>query len=94
MVVKGKTKSGYSFAIDSRIKDDRRLLKATAVMQSATDPTEQLKGIFMLEKAVLGSDEEIEKLEPAIASKNDGFVSNDAFYAEINEIIEALNAKN
>jgi hypothetical protein len=94
MIVKGKTKSGYQFSVDSRVKDDRRFTRAVISMQYGKDKQEQVEAVYDLERLLLGTDEEVAKLEEAIAKKNDGFCSNQEFYAEINEIIEALNAKN
>ena len=38
MVVKGETKSGIKFQLDSRIKDDARLLFLLTRAQNADDP--------------------------------------------------------
>ena len=93
MIVKGKTKSGYNYQVDSRIKDDRRFVKLIVAMQSG-EAMEQLKALDQLEMLILGSEENIKKLEEIIESKNDGFCPTDVYFAEIQEIIEALNAKN
>lgn len=94
MIVKGKTASGYSFAIDSRIKDDIDLSEAAIEVQFGESLIDQYNAVKKMGRILLGSDENVQKLKDTIRKKNDGFCSNEAFYAEINEIIEAMNAKN
>ena len=94
MIVKGKTKSGYSFKIDSRVKDSRDLMRIWTAIQTETDSWKQVDLTNKLAVLILGSEENVDKLEEKIKEQNDGYCTNTDFWAEINEIIEALNAKN
>ena len=94
MVVKGKTKSGYEYHIDSRVKDSRDLMHLFRAMQNETDPWKQVDITNELAVLILGSEDNVNELEEKLKEKNDGFCTNTDFWAEINEIIEALNTKN
>lgn len=94
MIVKGKTKSGYAYQIDSRIKDSRDLLRLFGAVQSETDTWKQVELTDRLAVLILGSEENVKELEEKIKEQNDGFCTNTDFWAEVHEIIDALNAKN
>ena len=94
-MIKGKTKSGIKFNLDERIKDDARLLYMLVQIQSDKVSTER-KGtlVFEMLNIVFGSEEGVMIFMDEVASKHDGFCTNDVLLAELNEIFEALGAKN
>ena len=94
-MIKGKTKSGIKFNLDERIKDDSRLLYLLIQIQSDKVTIER-KGalVFDLLNIVFGSEEGVMTFMEEVASKHDGYCTNDVLLAELNEIFEALGAKN
>ncbi|MBR4406078.1 MAG: hypothetical protein IKT30_06860 [Bacteroidaceae bacterium] len=94
-MIKGKTTSGIKFNLDERIKDDSRLLYLLIQIQSDKVTIER-KGalVFDMLNLVFGSDENVMAFMEEVASKHDGFCTNDTLLAELNEIFEALGAKN
>lgn len=94
-MVKGKTKSGIKFSLDERIKDDARLLFILVQIQSDKVSVER-KGalVFELLTIIFGTDDKVMEFMDEVASKHDGFCTNDILMAEINDIFEALGAKN
>lgn len=79
-MLKGKTKSGFEFEIDERIKDDYRFFEA--LYQVEENPILAPKLINML----LGEDEK-ERLLKHI--EKDGFVSQTDVLKEVTEIIRS-----
>lgn len=94
-VVKGKTKSGIKFSLDERIKDDTRLLYILVQIQS-DKVTNEKKGalVFELLGLIFGSDDKVMEFMDEVASKHGGFCTNESMIAEINDIFEAIGAKN
>ena len=94
-MIKGKTTSGIKFNLDERIKDDSRLLYLLIQIQSDKVTIER-KGalVFDMLNLVFGSYENVMAFMEEVASKHDGFCTNDTLLAELNEIFEALGAKN
>ena len=91
-MIKGKTKSGFKYEVDERIKTDWRLVKAIADSQSNDDGI-KLKAVSDMFSLVLGGNEEL--LMQHIANRNDGFVPMEQMNAEITEIIQSIsNSKN
>lgn len=83
-MIKGKTKSGFSYEIDERVLTDWNLLDAIGLSES-TDPSEQIRGVRNLVKLILGDKEDA--LKKHIADKNDGFVPVEKVSALVAEII-------
>ena len=94
-MVKGKTKSGIKFSLDERIKDDARLLFILVQIQSDKVSVER-KGalVFDLLNIIFGNEDKVMEFMDEVASKHDGFCSNEILMAELNDIFEALGAKN
>lgn len=94
-MVRGKTKSGIKFSLDERIKDDARLLFLIVQIQSDKVSVER-KGalVFDLLNIIFGNEDNVMEFMDEVASKHDGFCSNEILMAELNDIFEALGAKN
>lgn len=94
-MVRGKTKSGIKFSLDERIKDDARLLFLIVQIQSDKVSVER-KGalVFDLLNIIFGNEDKVMEFMDEVASKHDGFCSNEILMAELNDIFEALGAKN
>lgn len=94
-MVKGKTKSGIKFQLDERIKDDARFLFYIAKMQNKDVSIEESSAATMgVLKLIFGSDEGVLQFMDAVASANDGVCDITIMMTELNEMFEALNAKN
>lgn len=85
-MIEGKTRTGFKFKIDERIKNDWRVVSAIAMVEG-TNTADQIKGIAELVKLVIGKDEQ--KLADHIAKKNDGFVPMQAVTDELTDILSA-----
>jgi len=84
----GTTKSGFEFDVNEAALDDYRLLKALNEVSDGKTG----KVTVIIEK-LLGSDQE-ERLMEHVESINDGKCSATGMVAELNEIFEAIKAKN
>ena len=84
--MKGKTKSGFKFDFDERILNDWRFLKAVAKADNNSDPSGMLAGTVELVSMIFGDKED--ELMKHIASKNDGYVPQDAIKDELLDIIQ------
>lgn len=94
-MIKGKTNSGIKFELDERVKDDARVLYMLVQIQNDSVPAER-KGVLVFEmlKLVFGSDDGVMTFMNEVAQKNDGICSTEVLLKELNEIFEALGAKN
>ena len=91
-MIEGKTKTGFKYKVDERIRTDWRLVKAIAESQS-DDEGIKLKAVVTMIQLVLGSQEEL--LMQHIMKKNNGYIPMEVMNAEITEIIQSLpNSKN
>lgn len=91
-MITGKTKSGFKFKVDERIKKDWRLIKAITDSQS-DDGNVKLKAVVTMIQLVLGDQEEL--LMQHIMKKNEGYVPFEIMQSEISEIIQFIpEAKN
>lgn len=86
-MIEGKTKSGFKFKIDERIKKDWRLIKAITDSRS-DDANVKLKAVVTMITLVLGDQEEL--LMQHIMKKNDGYVPFEIMQSEITEIIQSI----
>lgn len=84
----GTTKSGFEFDVNEAALDDYRLLKALNEVSDGKTG----KVTVIIEK-LLGSDQEGRLMEH-VESINDGKCSATGMVAELNEIFEAIKAKN
>lgn len=91
--IKGKTSSGLSFTIDSRVKDDIRLLyyltKAKKEDVSSMDKADAIMSMLGL---IFGDNLEVFINE--VAKRHNGVADADSLVQEITEIFDALNVKN
>lgn len=90
-MIKGKTSSGFKFAIDERVKTDWRLIDAIASIDSG-DITKQIAGMNSLADLILG--ERKDEFLEHIAKKNDGYAPIDIVSNELKEILQAEELKN
>ena len=79
MIVKGTTKSGIKFQMDSKVKDDTRLLFLM---------------IMELLSFIFGSDENCFAFMNEVAAVHKGVCLPKDLISELQEMFEALNAKN
>lgn len=94
-MIKGKTNSGIKFELDERIKDDARVLYMLVQIQS-DKVTAERKGVLVFDmlNLIFGSDEGVMTFMDEVAQKNDGICSTEVLLKELNEIFDALGAKN
>lgn len=83
-MIKGKTKSGFKYELDERIKSDWRVLEAITDTESE-DASVMMRGIKDLANLLLGDNKQ--KLFEHISKKNDGFVPSESVIAELTEIL-------
>lgn len=86
-MIEGKTKSGFKYKVDERIKTDWRLVKAIADSQN-DDMNVKLKAVVEMIQLVLGDNEEL--FMQHIMKKNEGFIPMEKVNAEISEIIQSI----
>ena len=84
MIIEGKTKSGFKFALDERVLDDWRFVDAIGLSES-DDASESIRGMRDMVKMVVG--DRYDAFKKHIADKNDGFVPREKVTEEIIEIV-------
>lgn len=93
-MVKGKTKSGIKYQINESVRDDARLLYMLVQLQRDDIALEDKgKIVFDMLTLIFGSDGVMAFMNE-VADKHDGICSTEAMLAELNEILESINAKN
>lgn len=93
-MVKGKTKSGIKYQINESVRDDARLLYMLVRLQRDDVAVEEKgKVVFDMLTFIFG-DEGVIAFMNEVANKHDGICSTEAMLAELNEILESINAKN
>lgn len=93
-IIEGKTKSGISFVLDTRIKDDARFMHYLVKLQDkSVDKTIQLKYLYSMLEMMFG-EEGLFIFEQEIAKRHDGICSVKEFTIELQDIYEALGLKN
>ena len=94
-MVEGKTKSGIAFTLDERIKDDARLMHLLVKLQQTKDqPLEMGKSMNQLLALIFGSDDGTYAFMNEVADKHDGVCSASVMLEELNEMLDAIKAKN
>ena len=94
-MVKGKTKSGISFQLDERIKDDARFLFfLSQIKNEKLDVVDRGTHVVNMLRLIFGNEEGVINFMDAVASVNDGVCDNKTMLAELSEMFEALEAKN
>lgn len=91
-MAKVKTKSGLSFEIDERIKDDVRLYQYLVEMQSE-DRMVKSTAFFDFIKFLFGGRQGAIDFQNAVASAHDGVCRVEDMTQEVNEIMESLGLK-
>lgn len=94
MIVKGTTKSGIKFQLDSRIKDDVRLVFLWSRAQNIEDPAEAGKAAMDILSLIFGSEENVLTFMNEVARVHKGVCQSKDLWAEIQQMLESLNAKN
>ena len=93
-MVKGKTKSGIKYQINEAIRDDARLVFLLVQLQSKEVPVEKkTEALYNMLALIFGNDGVMPFMNE-VAIKHDGVCSTEAMIAELNEILESVNAKN
>ena len=92
-IIKGKTASGLSFTIDSRVKDDTRLLLYLTRANNEDAPSmDRINATMSLLGLIFGDNLEIFLNE--VAKRHNGVADATSLKEELSEILDALNVKN
>lgn len=94
MIIKGTTKSGIKFQLDSRIKDDTRLLFLMTTAQKTDDAMKASGALGTLLSLIFGSDDKVMEFMNEVADKHKGVCSAKDMITELSDMFEAINAKN
>lgn len=81
---KYKTKSGFAFEMDDRIKTDWRLVQAMSLLQS-DDQTKNAEGLIRMTELVLGKN--VDKFYEFTMKKNDGYIPVES----VSELFDCIN---
>ena len=93
-IIEGKTKSGISFTLDTRVKDDARFLHYLVKMQDKSDRLKQAKYMYALLDMMFGGDDGVMVFENEIAKRHNGICTEKELLAELQDIFEVLKLKN
>ena len=93
-IVKGETKSGIKFQLDSRVKDDARLLFLLTRGQNADDPMVSSKAIMDLLTLIFGEEDNVMEFMNEVARTHKGVCSTKYLISELCEMLDAIKAKN
>ena len=93
-VVKGVTKSGIKYQLETKIKDDARLLYLLTKAQNSKEPLGQGKAVMDLLTLIFGSDEGVYTFMNEVADKHKGVCGVKDMLSELQEMLDSLNAKN
>ena len=94
MIVKGTTKSGIKFQLDSKIKDDTRLVYLLTQGKNAKDQMDASEAVMKLIKLIFGSDENTMAFMDEVANKHKGVCDVKSMMSELMEMLNAIEAKN
>lgn len=98
-LIKGTTKSGIKFQLDSKIKDDTRLLFLMSMIQKCNlEDTESMlkanEALSNLLSLIFGTDENVLAFMNEVALKHKGMCDGKHMIAELNDMFDAINGKN
>lgn len=98
-IVKGVTKSGIEFKLDSKIKEDTRLLFLMTMAQKydPEDSASMVKAndaMMQLLTLIFGTDEGVLAFMNEVAVKHKGVCDAKHMIAELNEMLDAISGKN
>lgn len=94
MIIKGETKSGIKFQLDSKIKEDTRLLFLLTRAQNTDDPMVSSKAMMDLLTLVFGTEDNVLDFMNEVARTHKGTCSTKYLISELLEMFDALKAKN
>lgn len=86
-MIKGKTSSGFDFAIPDGLKQDYRFIRAYSLIRSG-DADKEVQGATELVASVFGNPAEEQRFLRHVEAIN-GRPTVDAVYKELGEIIQA-----
>lgn len=98
-LIKGTTKSGIKFQLDSKIKDDARLVFLMSILQKSDpeDKESMLKAADAMSNLltlIFGTDENVMAFMNEVAAKHKGMCNAKYMIVELNDMLEAINGKN
>jgi hypothetical protein len=93
-IIEGTTKSGISFTLDTRVKDDPRFLHCLVKMQNKTDRIRQAKFFYEMLDMMFGNEDGVMAFENEIAKRHGGACTEKDLQVELQEIFEAMKLKN
>jgi hypothetical protein len=94
-ILTGTTSTGIKFQIDTRVKDDARLLLYLTRMQSKTlDDLAKGQAMMSILELLFGSGEGLEMFFNEVAAKHDGIADKESLIGELMDIFEVLDIKN
>lgn len=88
-MVEGKTKSGFKYKYDERIKTDWNFCEAIGILQEENTNIRVMRNVFEM---LLGADG-FSALKEHISKNNDGFVPMDVLTEEFKDIIADSTVK-
>lgn len=92
-IIKGKTTSGISFSIDSRVKDDVRLLMyLTKAKKEDVSSMDKAEAVMSMLDLIFGDN--LETFINEVAKRHKGVADVTSLVQEITEIFDAINVKN
>ena len=92
-IIEGKTKSGIGFKVDRRILNDIRFLHYAVGMRN-DDKFIAVKNMFEMYGLLFGGQDGMIRFENAVAAAHGGICTQQLLISELNEILEAIKAKN
>lgn len=87
-MITGKTKSGFKFEVDERIKNDWSLVSAIADAE-CDDESKRIIGINSLVNIILGAQKQ--KYFEHIKKKHEGYMPIDVIVDDITSILNSIN---
>lgn len=94
MIVKGKTKSGIKYQLDSKVKDDARIVFLMVKAQKKDDPIAAGESLMELLSLIFGSDDNVMTFMNEVADKHNGACLPKDMITELREMFDAIKAKN
>lgn len=93
-IIEGQTKSGITFTLDTRVKDDSRFLHCLVKMRDKSDRMKQAEYMYRLLDMMFGGDEGVLVFENEIAARHGGICTEKELITELQDIFDALKIKN
>lgn len=94
-MIKGTTKSGIEYTLNEAIKDDARFIYyLTRIKSDKIDKEAKSEDLFDMFKLIFGSEEGMISFMNAVAASHEGVCDPDNMLSELNEMLEAIEAKN